>query len=273
MENGEKWICLSGVKFVRSRRVILDDVSWEIRQGEHWTVLGANGSGKTTLLQLIAGYLWPTAGQITVMGKRFGEVDLRELRKEIGWIGSFLQASVPPSQRSLDFIVSGKYATLGIFQKPDEGDYVQAREIAARVRCEHILDQPYAVLSQGEKQRLLIARGLIHKPRLIILDEPCAGLDLVSREELLFTLENLGRSLDGPTMIVVTHHLEEITPSFTHALLLKSGRVAGAGARDIVLTADLLSNVFGVAIKAENKDGRYWSKVEYGAWPTEASSG
>ncbi len=263
MENHNDWISLSGVKFVRNRRLILDDVSWEIRRGEHWTVLGANGSGKTTLLQLIAGYLWPTAGRITVLGRRFGETDLRELRKEIGWIGSFLQASVPPAQKALDFVISGKYATLGVFAKPDESDFAQAREVAERLRCAHILDQPYAVLSQGEKQRLLIARGLIHKPRLIILDEPCSGLDLVSREELLFTLENLGRLPESPTMILVTHHLEEIMPSFTHALLLKSGRVAGVGARDEVLIPDLLSNIFGVAIRAEYVDGRYWSKVDF----------
>ncbi len=266
MQSRGKWISLSGVKFVRNRRLILDEVSWEIHQGEHWTVLGANGSGKTTLLQLIAGYLWPTAGQITVLGRRFGETDLRELRKEIGWIGSFLQASVPPAQKALDFVVSGKYATLGIFAKPDASDYTQAREVAGRLRCAHILDQPYAVLSQGEKQRLLIARGLIHKPRLIILDEPCSGLDLVSREELLFTLETLGRSPKSPTMILVTHHLEEIMPSFTHALLLKAGRVAGAGERDEVLTPELLSHIFGVPIRAENMDGRYWSKVDFRAW-------
>ncbi len=261
-ENGD-WISLSDVRFIRNRRVILDDISWKIRPGEHWAVLGANGSGKTTLLQLMAGYLWPTAGRITVLGKRFGETDLRELRKEIGWIGSFLQASVPPSQKPLDFIVSGKYATLGIFDKPGESDYDQARAIAARLQCSNILDLPYAVLSQGEKQRLLIARGLIHKPRLIILDEPCSGLDLVSREQLLSTLDDIGRSPGGPTMILVTHHLEEIMSSFTHALLLKSGRLAGAGARHEMLNSALLSDVFGIPIETENKNGRYWSKIQF----------
>ncbi|MFZ2446700.1 MAG: ABC transporter ATP-binding protein [Syntrophobacteraceae bacterium] len=264
MKEACDWISLRNVRFVRNRRLILDDISWDIRPGEHWTLLGANGSGKTTLLQLMAGYLWPTSGAITVLGNRFGETDLRELRKEIGWVGSFLQASVPPSQMPLDFIVSGKYASLGIFDKPDESDYAEARKLAAALQCANILDLPYAVLSQGEKQRLLIARALIHRPRLLILDEPCAGLDLVSREQLLSTLEKLGRAPGGPTMVLVTHHLQEIVPAFSHAFLLKSGRRVASGPKDEVLTGDLLSDVFGIRIEAESRNGRYWSRVELG---------
>ena len=131
-------------------------------RGEHWVVLGANGSGKTTLLQILAGYLWPTSGDVTVLGEHFGEVDLRALRRKIGWVGSFLQAQVPPSQKPLEFIVSGKYASLGIFDKPEHEDFEEAARLAARLDCGKILDLPYAVLSQGEKQRLLIARALIH---------------------------------------------------------------------------------------------------------------
>ena len=143
--------------------------------------------------------------------------------RRIGWVGSFLQAQVPPSQKPLDFIVSGKYASIGIFDKPGEEDFEEAARLAARLDCAGILDLPYAVLSQGEKQRLLIARALITKPRLLILDEPCGGLDLVSREHLLSTLESLGRMPGGPTMILVTHYLEEIMPAFSHVFLLKSG--------------------------------------------------
>lgn len=265
MESNSSWISVKDVRFVRNRRLILEDISWEIRKGEHWTVLGANGSGKTTLLQLLAGYLWPTSGSITVLGKRFGETDLRELRKEIGWIGSFLQVSIPPSQKPLDFIVSGKYATLGNFDEPKPRDYEDARKLAALLNVGHIVDLPYAVLSQGEKQRLLIARALIHKPRLLILDEPCSGLDLVSREQLLATIESLGRSPGGPTMILVTHHLAEIMPAFTHVLMLKSGRCAASGTKDAVLKSELLSDLFGIPIEAESKNGRYWSRVELSA--------
>ncbi len=240
------WIDIKNVRFVRNRRLILDDISWEIEPREHWVLLGPNGSGKTTMLQILAGYLWPTSGDITVLGERFGEVDLRALRKKIGWVGSFLQAQVPPSQKPLEFIVSGKYASLGIFDKPEAADFEEAAALAERLDCGKILDSPYAVLSQGEKQRLLIARALIHKPRLLILDEPCSGLDIPSREQLLSTLEGLGRSPEGPTMILVTHYLEEIMPAFSHVFLLKSGRCAARGEKEEILGRGLLTQVFGI---------------------------
>jgi iron complex transport system ATP-binding protein len=257
----KSWIRIENVRFVRNRRLILDDISWEIGPREHWVVLGANGSGKTTLLQILAGYLWPTSGEIIVLGERFGEVDLRALRRKIGWVGSFLQAQVPPSQRPLEFIVSGKYASLGIFDKPEAGDFEEAAVLAERLGCAKVLELPYAVLSQGEKQRLLIARALIHKPRLLILDEPCGGLDLVSREQLLSTLEDLGRSPGGPTMILVTHYLEEIMPAFSHVFLLKSGRCAARGEKEQILQRDLLTQTFGIPIEAGSENGRYWAMV------------
>jgi iron complex transport system ATP-binding protein len=260
MENNS-WINIKGVRFVRKRRLILEDISWEIKPGEHWVVLGANGSGKTTLLQILAGYLWPTSGDVTVLGEHFGEVDLRVLRKRIGWVGSFLQAQVPPSQKPLDFIVSGKYASIGIFDKPEAEDFEEAARLAARLDCANILDSPYAVLSQGEKQRLLIARALIHKPRLLILDEPCGGLDLVSREHLLSTLESLGRMPGGPTMILVTHYLEEIMPAFSHVFLLKSGGCAAKGKKEEVLKPELLTQAFDIQIECGASNGRYWSRV------------
>jgi len=262
MELASNWISLKNVKFVRNRRTILHDISWDIRLGEHWTVLGANGSGKTTLLQLLAGYLWPTAGEITVLGKRFGEVDLRELRKKIGWVGSFLQAQVPSSQKPLDFIVSGKFASIGIFEKPEDSDYAEAAVLAEQLHVGGILDSTYAVLSQGEKQRLLIARAMIAKPKLLILDEPCSGLDLVSREQLLSTLEDLGRTPGGPTMILVTHHLQEIMPAFTHVFLLKAGRCTSAGRKEEILKRDVLTEIFGIPIEAGSEHGRYWTRVQ-----------
>lgn len=260
-ENGNDWINVENVRLVRNRRLILDGISWKIRPCEHWVLLGANGSGKTTLLQILAGYLWPTSGDITVLGERFGHVDLRALRRKIGWVGSFLQAQVPPSQKPLEFIVSGKYASLGIFDKPEASDFEDAARLAARLGCEKILDQPYAVLSQGEKQRLLIARALIHNPRLLILDEPCSGLDLVSRERLLSTVEELGRAPDGPTMILVTHYLEEIMPVFDHVFLMKGGHCAAKGRKEEILRRDLLTGSFGIPIEAGSDNGRYWARV------------
>lgn len=255
---------LDHVDFVRSKRPILRDIHWTVLEHQHWVVLGPNGSGKTTLLQLLAGYLWPTNGQITVLGERFGEVDLRELRKRIGWVGSFLQVQIPPQQRPLDLIVSGKFASVGIFERPAPRDYEDARALAEQMQCARLLDQPYGVLSQGEKQRLLIARAMIHHPRLLILDEPCAGLDLVAREQLLESLETLGRSDRGPTMVLVTHHLEEITRVFSHVLMLKEGRCVAQGHKEEVLNDQLLSSVFGMTLKVERTGERYWGLASLG---------
>ena len=258
----EDYTVLEDVSFVRSRKLILDGINWNIRLGSHWTVLGANGSGKTTLLELLAGYLWPTRGRITVLGRRFGEVDLRELRKEIGWVGSFLQAQIPPNQKPLDLIVSGKFASIGIYEKPADDDYDLAEELARSLGCDRLLDSPYGVLSQGEKQRLLIARALIHRPRLLILDEPCSGLDIVAREQLLNRLEAVGSSPDSPTMILVTHHLQEIMPVFTHALLLRRGQCIAQGEKEAVLRSDLMSETLGIPVDVREEAGRYRTIVE-----------
>jgi iron complex transport system ATP-binding protein len=257
----ESWIKLEDVSFVRNRRVILEQIEWSVNPRDHWVVLGANGSGKTTLLQLLAGYLWPTRGNITVLGQEFGKADLRELRKKIGWAGSFLQAQIPPSQLPLDFIVSGKFASIGIFEKPQEEDYFKARQVASQLKCDNILHSPYGVLSQGEKQRLLIARALIHNPELLILDEPCAGLDLVAREQLLNILENLGSSPDSPTLIYVTHHLEEIVSAFNHAFLLKEGKTLAFGRKEEILSASLLSEAFGIPLEVTKNGDRYWTCI------------
>jgi iron complex transport system ATP-binding protein len=255
------WTCLEDVTLIRQQRRILDQISWKIEPGQHWVVLGANGSGKTTLLQLLAGYFWPSRGSITVLGEQFGRTDLRELRKKIGWVGSFLQVQIPPRQRAMDFIVSGKFASIGIFESPSTEDYAAAEEVAERLDCREILETPYCVLSQGEKQRALIARALIHRPELLILDEPCAGLDLVAREQLLQRLEELGRNNGGPTMIFVTHHLEEIMPVWSHVLLLKKGRCLAQGEKPRMLASDLLSETFDLPILLDTDGIRYWARM------------
>jgi len=258
-----EWISLDQVTFVRNRRTILDGIDWRIQPGDHWVVLGANGSGKTTLLQLLAGYLWPTQGSVVVLGERFGHTDLRELRKRIGWVGSFLEMQIPSATKPLDLIVSGKYASIGIFEVPTEEDYREAQDLASRLGCERILNSPYGVLSQGEKQRLLIARALIHRPPLLILDEPCAGLDLAAREQLLRTLDDMGRNNHGLTMILVTHHMEEITPVFSNVLLLKEGRCTARGEKEEILSPDRLNHVFGIPLDVHRKRGRYWAAMRF----------
>lgn len=257
------WIRFRSVSLVRSGRLLLDDINWTVSPNSHWAVLGANGSGKTTLLQMLAGYLWPTRGRITVLGKRFGHTDLRELRKSIGWVGSFLQMQIPSNQKPIDLIVSGKFASIGIYETPTEQDYSLAGEMATRLGCEGVLDRAYGVLSQGEKQRLLIARAMIHRPQLLILDEPCAGLDLVAREQLLQTLDHLGRSRDAPTLIFVTHHLDEVMAAFSRVLLLKSGRILARGDKQRVLRSGVLSEAFGIPLDLSMEGSRYWARAKH----------
>ncbi len=259
--NGSGWIALENVHFIRSRKEILTDITWRLEPGEHWVVLGANGSGKTTLLLLLAGYLWPTRGSVTVLGYRFGTVDLRVLRRRIGWVGSFLQEQVPPHQKPLDLIVGGKFASIGVFEKPSTEDYRKAEHLADAMGCAAVLTSPYGVLSQGEKQRILIARALMADPQLLILDEPCSGLDLVARERLLETLDRMGRTSHGPTLILVTHHLEEIMPVFSHVLLLREGHCAACGPKRHVLTAANLETAFGVPMRVFCDGGRYWARM------------
>lgn len=256
-DSTNEWTAFKGVSFVRNGRSILDQIDWSVQPREHWVVMGANGSGKTTLLRLLAGYLWPTRGEIIVLGERFGHVDLRELRKKIGWVGSFLEAQISFSQNPLDLIVSGKFASIGVYDRPAKEDYERAHYLAQLLQCEKILDSSYGVLSQGEKQRLLIARALIHRPQLLILDEPCAGLDLVAREELLQTLQFLGESPEAPTMVLVTHQTEEIMPAFSHILLLKEGKCLASGRKEDALNSRLLSEAFGIEIHVAEEWNRY----------------
>lgn len=266
------WICLESVSFFRNRRSILTNICWEVERGSHWAIIGANGSGKTTLLQLLAGYLWPTTGRITVLGERFGHTDLRELRKRIGWVGSFLEARIPPAQKPLHLIAGGKTATIGNFREPGGEELEKAREIAAALGCEQTIDSEYGILSQGEKQRLLIARALMNEPELLILDEPCAGLDIVAREGLLGMLQAFGETVDAPSMVFVTHHIEEIMPVFSHVLLLRGGRRLAGGTKQRVLESSVLSEAFGITLAVEEKDGRYLVRMSapdscHGDWP------
>ena len=220
----------------RGDTVILDKVSWHIRAGEHWVILGANGSGKTSLLSALTGYLTPTAGKIEVLSERYGETDWRDLRKRVGLVSSSIRQMMADDEPAIETVISGRYAMIDLWQPALQTDRQQARKILRQVECEYLTDRPWRVLSQGERQRVLIARALMAKPALLILDEPCAGLDPVAREYFLQFLQRL----KGATLVLVTHHVEEIMPVFTHVLLLKAGRVmAGGSKREVMMTAQL----------------------------------
>src|SRR5579871_3338349 len=248
---------IHSLRVERDTTVILDDVSWRVRCGEHWAILGANGSGKTSLLSALTAYLTPTAGSIELLGERYGEADWRELRKRVGLVSSSVRQMMAEDEPALETVVSGKYAMIDFWGEPSATDYRAAAQILKSVECSYLAARPWRILSQGERQRVLIARALMAKPPLLILDEPCAGLDPTAREYFLQFLEKLGRKKTSPTLILVTHHVEEILPVFSHLLLLKGGRVLAQGPKKRTLTADLLSSAFAAPVKLQQASNRY----------------
>jgi iron complex transport system ATP-binding protein len=252
---------VSGLTVARGATTILREVSWRVRRGEHWAILGSNGSGKTSLLKSITGYLSPTAGDLLLLGRRYGETDWRELRLELGLVTSALQASIPAAEPALETVVSGKYAQLDLWAPPSRTDRAEARRWLRFVGALPLAAREWLFLSQGERQRVLIARALMARPRLLILDEPCAGLDPVAREEFLRFVEALARRRGGPALVLVTHHVEEITPAFTHVLLLRGGAVFAAGPKRRVVTTRALSGALGGAVSVREKNGRYQATV------------
>jgi iron complex transport system ATP-binding protein len=245
----------------RGETTILDDLSWKVARGENWVILGANGSGKTSLLSALTGYLSPTSGEISVLGETFGESDWRELRKHIGLVSSSVRQMMADHEPALVTVISGKYAMIDYWGRVRTADRTAAARIMRQVEAGHLAERRWEVLSQGERQRILIGRALMAKPRLLILDEPCAGLDPVAREHFLNFLQRLGSRRGAPALIFVTHHVEEIMPVFTHALLLREGRVVAEGIKSEVMTSARLSKVFGAGIKLGWKNSRYSLRV------------
>jgi iron complex transport system ATP-binding protein len=213
------------------------------------------------MLKIATGYLWPSQGTVKVLGNRFGTIDLRELRTQIGWISAALRDLIPPQDSALDVILSGRFASLGLWNSVDDHDKTRALELLSLFNCDNVTTQSFGSLSQGEQQKILIARALLPTPRLLILDEPCSGLDLSAREQLLQTINQVGRQSAGPTLIFVTHHIEEITPIFTHALIMQSGRIVAQGVKEQVITTPLLSQAFGVPVNVIKTNGRYYNHI------------
>ncbi len=245
------------LRIQRGRTVILDGVNWRVERGQHWVILGANGSGKTSLLAALTGYLTPTDGEISLLGQRYGETDWRELRTQIGLVSSSIRQLMAESEPALDTVASGKYAMIDFWGRPKPADRRAARRILSQIECSYLADRPWAYLSQGERQRVLIGRALMANPRLLILDEPCAGLDPAAREHFLDFLQRLARRRGAPSLVLVTHHVEEIVPLFTHVLLLKDGRVCGSGEIKEQLTSASLTAAFHARVRLRRVDGRY----------------
>lgn len=241
----------------RGQRTILDQVNWCVCHGENWVILGANGSGKSSLLNVLGGYLHPTDGTAAVLGKTFGETDWRELRKRIGIVSAAIAELIHDEDPVLEIVVGGKFAMSGVWGRVSENDERAAARHLASLEAGHLSATPWMVLSQGERQRVLIARALMTRPRLLILDEPCSGLDPVARERFLCSLSQLAAKRSAPGLVLVTHHVEEITSEFSHALLISDGRVVGSGEIARTLTSESLSRTFGAEMKLGRRSGRY----------------
>ncbi len=257
----ETIIELERIGYRQGETQILEGIDWKLRRGEHWAVLGPNGSGKSTLLRIAYGYLWPTSGRVLRLGEEL--VDLRTLRRQIGWIAHDLPAAVPPRDTALETVVTGRIAQVGFkyFQgtTPTETDFATARDRLDSLGCGHLADKPFGVLSQGERQQVLVARARMAEPLLLVLDEPCAGMDPGVRERFLGWLAESLTHEGTPTVVLVTHHVEEIVPGIAGTLMLSGGRVHAAGRTEEVVTKGAMEEVYGARMeRLEVVNGRRW---------------
>jgi iron complex transport system ATP-binding protein len=256
-------LALDHILFRRDGTVILDDVTFHVGGADRWVVLGANGSGKSTLLRIAAVYEHPSSGTVRVLGETLGRTDVRVLRRKVGYNSASLSAELRPGVTAVDVVKTAKYAALEPWwHQYTEADRERAIACLARMGVGRLADRALATLSTGERQRVLLARTLMNDPGVILLDEPSAGLDLGGREQLVAALAELGAHDGSPPFVLVTHHVDEIPPGTTHALLLKGGRVVAQGALGESLTSDTLSECFGMPLALEQRaDGRLtaWS--------------
>ena len=247
-----------GATVVRSGRAILDAVEWTVRSDERWIVLGRNGSGKTTLLRLASCYLHPTAGTVDVLGGRLGRVDVRTLRARIGLTSAALADQLRPTLDARDLVMTAKHAALEPWWHRYTGDdRRRAEALLDRLGVGGLAAREFGTLSSGERQRVLLARTLMIEPGVVLLDEPNAGLDLGGREELVAALTALAADSASPPIVLVTHHVDEIPPGFTHLLLLRDGRVLANGPIEDALTSESLSATFGLALCLDRRNGRF----------------
>lgn len=244
-----KAFTFENVTFIRDKKKLLSDISWSIDSKEHWAILGLNGAGKTLLLQLITGYLWPSSGKLAVLDQVFGQASIPDLQRRIGWISTALQYKIPDFEKAEFIVLSGKFASIGIYQNYSKEDLQQATDLLTQIGGKSFIGKRYAVLSQGERQLVLITRALMADPELLILDEPCNGLDLFAREKLLNQIQQITKLKNHPTLLYVTHHTEEILPCFQHLMLLKQGMIFAKGTQQELFTEKQLTAFYGEPIQ------------------------
>ena len=254
-------ISLEQVSVCRGNFTILSDVTLQIAPGRHCAVLGPNGAGKTTLVQIISGYLWPSTGRVSVLGQPFGRTDLHCLRRRVGLVSQATVSQISPFMTARDVIHTGLRGTLALTEPPTDVARAMADQLAGQFNLSRVIDSRFAQLSVGERQRVLISRALMNSPDLLILDEPAAGMDIAGREKLLAHIEQLAHRSDAPTILMVTHHISEITPAFAMILMIKAGVVLAFGPKSSTLTERNVSQLYDLPVKLHAADGRYWPQI------------
>jgi iron complex transport system ATP-binding protein len=254
---------LRGVSVIRSGSLLLDGIDWRIERGQRWVLLGPNGSGKTTLMSVASTYLWPSRGEVAILGRTVGSVDVRELRRQIGIVSAALEARIPGQLTALDVVVAGANGSIAPWwDRPSRRTRLKASEMLELTGCSALAGRRFELLSSGEKQRVQIARALMPDPSLLLLDEPAAGLDLGARESLAMLLARLNGSAHLAAIVVVTHHVEEIAAGTTHALVLRSGRTVARGEVGTTVTGPNLSAAFGLPLTVHRHAGRFTARAE-----------
>ena len=249
---------LRDVTVRRGSNEILSNVNWQVAPGQRWIVMGANGAGKTSLMQVCSGFMHPTSGDAKILGYELGRTDVRELRTLVGISSAAVVALLPPEETVLDSILTSAYGISGRWrERYDQVDRDRAHDLMADWGLTSFAKRRIGTLSEGERKRVQIARALMCDPELLILDEPAAGLDVGGREDLISRLSNLASDENSPSLILVTHHVEEIPPNFTHALLLKSGQVSAQGDLNDVIASGPMSHAFGIPLDVEYGDQRW----------------
>ena len=267
MPGNQLAIELRNVTVKRGRRAILKNISWSVPAGSCAAILGPNGSGKSTLARVILGQIWPTNGDVSVLGEKFGETDLNHLRESIRLVQPGAAVEFDPDETTLNIVLTGFFGTVGLYDSLTPSMRRRATVLVNRVGLKKETSQPYRTLSSGERMRCLMARALVIQPRLLILDEPTAGLDLLAREQVLATLQQLvSRSKQPPAVLMITHHVEDLLPQTSQVLLLDDGKVAASGKPSRVLLPSVLSKVYRCPVRVSRRGGRFWLQVHPSAW-------
>ena len=251
-------LALDNVSVTRGDKTIIDSISLTVRDGERWVVLGPNGAGKTTVLQLATGRMYPTSGEVHILGEKLGRLDVAELRSRVGLASSALEGRIQGRERVKDVVMTAAYGMIGRWREAyDDFDETRAEDLLAAFGVAHLAERTFGTLSEGERKRVQVARALMSDPELLLLDEPAGGLDLGGREELMWALTEIAGDHRSPVIMLVTHHVEEIPAGFTHALLLRDGKKVADGPLEETLTPHLLSETFGLELEVERHRGRW----------------